>query len=367
MKRRAFVHGLAACTLAPGTMAGISTPKRTFYQEKFEWKMVRQSQVNRKHKDFVRIIVETSQGQLKINLISRGKKSYTEVLDEIRTGNTHMAFGGFLVSPSEKEGEKKVYKVPAAALLIIPFGLSALEYNAWIEFGGGYELVSKIYERIGCKYFPAGNTGIQMGGWFAKKINSIEDLKGLKIRISGFGAEAMKALGDEPYDVAPWSNDAINALVAGKLDAFELGNPISDLNRELQKRYKYYYFPAWHEPSVPFALLINHEKWKSLPPYIKTIISTTARWLNYHWINERTAAAVDALDALIKKHGVQLRQFPDAVLRELKKATKEIMREYTDRDPLSQEVYDSIMLFKKKVSAWAKVSHQPFLKARGSL
>ena len=140
----------------------------------------------------------------------------------------------------------------------MPFGLTAQEYNSWIEYGGGLELVENIYKQIGCKYFPAGNTGMQMGGWFAREINTIDDLKGLRIRISGFGAAVLKAVGADPYDVAPWSDDAQQALREGRLDAFERGNPASDLSVELHRQFKYYYYPAWHEPSVPFDLIISN-------------------------------------------------------------------------------------------------------------
>jgi TRAP-type mannitol/chloroaromatic compound transport system substrate-binding protein len=277
-----------------------------------------------------------------------------------------MGYGSFLFSPTEKESEARVQKVPAADFLIMPFGLTAQEYNAWLEFGGGLELVGKIYGQIGCKYFPAGNTGLQMGGWFAKEINSIEDLKRLKIRISGFGAEAMKALGAEPYDVAPWSDDAKHAMKSGKLDAFELGRPSSDLANELHKQYKYYYYPAWHEPSVPRALIINSTKWDALPSHLKTITSTAASWLNYQ-DNIRIVDDAKALEILVKEHGVQLRQFPESVLKELAKVSYQIMSERASQDKLSQEVFDSIMMFKKRISPWAKVSLQTYLTARGSV
>jgi TRAP-type mannitol/chloroaromatic compound transport system substrate-binding protein len=327
--------------------------------------MVTYFRVRQEHQDFAKIIAETSKGQLLIKLISRGTEPPLKVIEDISSGKIEMGYGSFLYSPTEKENEPRVQKVPAADFLIMPFGLTAQEYNAWIEFGGGLELVGKIYDQIGCKYFPAGNTGIQMGGWFAKEINSIKDLKGLKIRISGFGAAAMKALGAEPYDVAPWSDDAKRAMNSGKLDAFELGVPSTDLANELHKRYKYYYYPAWHEPSVPRALVINRSKWDSLPAHLKAVISTAASWLNYQGII-RMVGPAEALETLVKEHGVQLRQFPESVLKELAKVSHQIMREQASKDKLSQAIFDSIMLFRERVSSWAKVSQQSYLTARGN-
>lgn len=365
MRRRTFISNLAVGVAVPGTVARASFPEPALTQGKTEWKMITQFRVNPNHQDFAQIIAEASEGQFLIKLSSRGKEPPLKVIEDVSIGKIEMGWGNLLYSPQEKERGARVQKVPAADFLIMPFGLTAQEYNAWIELGGGRELVGKIYEQIGCKYFPAGNTGIQMGGWFAKEINTIEDLKGLKIRISGFGAAAMKALGAEPYDVAPWSDDAQQALMSRKLDAFELGNPSSDLAAGLHKRYKYYYYPAWHEPSVPFDLFINLSKWGSLPSHLKAIISTAARWLNYQRINDRMVRGADALETLVMEHGVQLRQFPEMVLKELAKVSYQIMREQASHDKLSQEVFDSIMLFRKRMSSWAKVSLQPYLTARG--
>lgn len=367
MRRRTFIRNLAAGTVVPSTVAGASLPEPALTQRKTEWKMVTQFRVNPIHQDFAKIIAEASEGQFLIKLSSRGTEPPSKVIEDISSGKIEMGWGNLLYSPPEKESEARVQKLPAADFLIMPFGLTAQEYNAWIELGGGRELVGKIYEQIGCKYFPAGNTGIQMGGWFAKEINSIEDLKGLKIRISGFGAAAMKALGAEPYDLAPWSDDAQRALMSSNLDAFELGIPSSDLAAGLHKRYKYYYYPAWHEPSVPFDLFINLTEWDSLSSHLKAIISTAARWLNYQWINARMVGAADTLETLVKEHGVKLRQFPETVLKELAKVSYQIMQERASHDKLSQEVFGNIMLFRQKVSSWAKVSLQPYLTARGSL
>jgi TRAP-type mannitol/chloroaromatic compound transport system substrate-binding protein len=208
-----------------------------------------------------------------------------------------------------------------------------------------------------------------MGGWYAKEINSINDLKKLKIRISGLGAEVMKAFGAEPYDVAPWSEDAQRALMDGKLDAFERGGPASDLAVGIHKlnKYKYYYYPAWHEPSVPFSLSINRAKWNALPSHLQIIISTAARWLNYHMIVDRTVLNGAALASLVQEHDVQVRQFPENVLRQLAKVSDQILRERASQDKLSQEVFESIMQFRQKASPWAMVSLQPFIRARGVL
>jgi TRAP-type mannitol/chloroaromatic compound transport system substrate-binding protein len=364
MQRRSFFRNVAAVGVVPIAIIKNIYPKCTLAKEKRQWQMVTQFRVNAKQQEFARIIAEASDGQLQIRLNSKGSDLPSKIIEDVSSGKVEMAWGNFLYSPSESEGIPRVSKVPAADFLIMPFGLTAQEYNSWIEYGGGLELVDTIYEQIGCKYFPAGNTGMQMGGWFAKEINTIEDFKGLRIRISGFGAAVLKAVGAEPYDVAPWSNDARSALIEHKLDAFERGNPASDLTAELYKQFKYYYYPAWHEPSVPFALSINRSKWDALPTYLKAIISTAARWLNYQWINEKTAHRAAALETLVKEHSVLLRRFPEVVLVDLARISDHILRERASKDRLSQEIFESITKFKQKASHWAMIALQSYLTAR---
>jgi TRAP-type mannitol/chloroaromatic compound transport system substrate-binding protein len=314
-------------------------------------------------------MADASAGQLSIRLRSKEDKPAEEVIGEISSGEIEMAWGNFLNPPLDDEKASRAQTVPVADFLIMPFGLTPQEFNVWLEYGGGRELVDKIYGQIGCKYFPAGNTGIQMGGWFAKEIHTIDDLKGLKIRISGFGAEVMRAVGAEPYDVAPWSDDAQRTLASGKLDAFERGGPASDLAAGINKhsKYKYYYYPDWHEPSVPKALLFNLAKWNVLPARLQTVVSLAATWLNHRMLIQRTAVNGAAFASLVQEHSIQVRQFPEIVIRELAEVSDRILRERAFHDELSQEIFDSIMIFRQKASNWAMVSLQPFLKARGAL
>jgi len=366
MRRRKFIKNLAAGAAIPSAVVGASCSQKTQSREKIEWRLISKFRVRQKLEDFARIIAEASSGQMIVHLSSISAKPELKIPEDISSGKIEMGYGNFLNSPPEEEGATPERRVPAIDFMIMPFGLTAQEYNAWIEYGGGQVLLDKIFGQIGCKYFPAGNTGIQMGGWFNKEINSIEDLKGLKIRISGFGSAAMKAVGAEPFDYAPWSEVANRALLESELDAFERGSPVSDLSVGLHKHFKYYYYPAWHEPSVPRDLFINRTKWDALPLHLKTIISTAARWLNSQWMNERMADNVEALETLVKEQGVQLRKFPDPVLKKLAKVSYQIMKQHASQDKLSQEVFDSIMEFKDKASSWAMVSLQPYLAARGS-
>lgn len=176
------------------------------------------------------------------------------------------------------------------------------------------------------------------------------------------------SVGSSATDVAPWSDDAQRALMDGKLDAFERGTPASDMAAELHKldKFRFYYYPAWHAPSVPFALSINLEKWNALPSHLQVIISTAARWLDYQRLIDRTAPNGAALASLVQEHAVQVKQFLESVLKVLARVSDQILRERASQDELSQEILDSIMQFRQQAITWSMVSHQPFLKTRGS-
>lgn len=358
MRRRTFLQRLAAGAVGSSAVVEAGFQRTRCAQGNREWRMATFFRPGAGNEQFARHIAEVSEGQLLIRSISGASEDPSKVIEDVGNGRIEMGAGPFL---------NFTKKVPAVDFQIMPFGLIAQEYYAWIEYGGGRGLIDRIYERVGCKYLPAGSTGMQMGGWFSREVNTIDDLKGLRIRMLGLPAAVMKALGAEPLEVAPWSEEAQRALHAGELDAFEYGGPTADLRNELYSKFKYYYYPDWQEPSVPFDLFINRASWDALPSRLQAIISAAATWLAYDSLINNTAKHGAALATLVEEHGVQVRQFPEAVLRALAEASDRVLRERASQDPLSQEVFDSIVRFREKASRWAMVSLQPFLTARSTL
>lgn len=254
-------------------------------------------------------------------------------------------------------------KVPATTFLcIMPFGLTAQEKNAWFEYGGGQDIADKVYAKLGCKFFPGGSTGAQMGGWFNKEINSISDLKGLKIRLGGPGGAILKALGAE---VVPLPlNKAPQALKNGEIDAVELVGPALDMAAGMHKLAKYYYYPCWHEPGGVFDLFINKTKWDALSPSLKAVVKGAATCLNYDVLSSNLARNSAALTALVEEHNVQLKQFPNEVLQKFRQVSDEILHAQSSKDELTREVLTSIWQFQKQAVEWSKVSLHPYLSAR---
>ena len=238
----------------------------------------------------------------------------------------------------------------------MPFGLNAQERNAWLYFGGGIELWEKAYEPFNLIPMAGGNTGVQMGGWFNKEINSLEDLKGIRIRMPGLAGEVFSRAGGEAV-LMPGSEIFTN-LQTGVIDAAEWIGPYNDLTFGFHQVAKYYYYPGWQEPGAMTEFIFNKEAFDELPDDIKAIVRTAARAVNQNMLDEYTARNNQALISLIEDHNVILKKFPDEVLEELEKISKEVLQEFVANDDFAKEIYQSILEFKKGVSNYHKISEQ---------
>jgi TRAP-type mannitol/chloroaromatic compound transport system substrate-binding protein len=275
-------------------------------------------------------------------------------MDAVSSGTLDMGHG----APYYWKG-----KVPATQFIAsIPFGFNVMEQNAWIQFGGGQELADKVYKELGCKFFASGNTGVQMGGWFNKEINSLEDYKGLKMRIPGLGGEVVKAAGGNVVNLP--GGEIPPALQSGAIDATEWVGPYNDLAFGLYKSAKFYYYPGWHEPATLLDNFINLKAWEGLDSELQAIITTANAYANAYVLNEFMANNNASLNTLVNDHGVILKKFPDQVLNGLGGLSGEVIGGIAGGDPLSHEVMESIGKFRTQAINFAKVSEEAFYVAR---
>ena len=244
----------------------------------------------------------------------------------------------------------------------VPFGMTAQEVNAWFQYGNGQKLADKIYKEMGAKFFPSGNTGVQMGGWFNKEINSLNDYKGLKMRIPGLGGEVVKAAGGNVINLP--GGEIPPALSSGAIDATEWVGPYNDLAFGLYKSAKYYYFPGWHEPATVLDNFINIKAWEKLPGDLKALVTAANTAVNQLVLSEFTARNNAALSTLINKHKVVLKQFPNSVLNGLGGLAGQGMNDLASKDKLSREVMDDYLKFRKNAISQSKRSEQTYLTAR---
>ncbi len=231
----------------------------------------------------------------------------------------------------------------------IPFGLSVRQMNAWYYHGEGQALLREFFAKYNVVNFPGGNTGTQMGGWFRKEIKSLDDLKGLKIRIPGFGAEVFLALGAVPQ-LLP-GPEIYPALERGAIDAAEWVGPYDDEKLGFHKVAKFYYYPAWWEPGPVISFYINKEQWEKLPKPYQTAFETAAAEANI-----RTMANYDARNPLaiqrLVQNGAQLRRYPDDALKAAYEAAQKIYAEESARNVDFKKIFDSMRAFQQVSDIW---------------
>ena len=301
------------------------------------------------------LVEEMSNGQMQITVYGAGEQVPAfGVFDAVSSGSHQMGHSG---------GYFWKGKVPAAQFFTsVPFGLTADEINAWVNRGGGLELWREIYEPFNIYPIPAGNTGTQMFGWFNKEINSLEDVKGLKMRIPGIGGEVLKEAGGIPVTLP--GGELFTALQTGVIDATEWVGPYNDLTFGFHQAAKYYYYPGWHEPGPMLELLINMDAWNSLPKHLQVIIETATKAVNQDTLDEYLARNNQALTELIEVHGVELRKLPDDVIEEFRVISNEILSDLAKEDEVIGKVYDSYIEFKNNVAEYHKISEDSFIEAR---
>ena len=301
------------------------------------------------------LVEEMSDGQMTITVYGAEEQVPAfGVFDAVSSGSHQMGHSG---------GYFWKGKVPAAQFFTsVPFGLTADEINAWVNRGGGLELWREIYEPFNIYPIPAGNTGTQMFGWFNKEINSLEDVKGLKMRIPGIGGEVLKEAGGIPVTLP--GGELFTALQTGVIDATEWVGPYNDLTFGFHQAARYYYYPGWHEPGPMLELIINLDEWNSLPKHLQVIIETATKAVNQDMLDEYLAKNNQALTELVEVHGVELRRLPDDVIEEFRTISDQILEELAQEDETIAKVYNSYKSFKQDVSEYHKISEDAFIEAR---
>ena len=242
----------------------------------------------------------------------------------------------------------------------MPFGMIAPEQYAWFYYGGGMELMKKVYAKHGVYSFPGGNTSNQMGGWFRKEIKTLNDLKGLKMRIPGFAGEVLSKLGVVVTNIPP--GELYTALDRGTIDALEWVGPSLDLNMGFQKIAPYYY-TGWHEPATELQFLVNKGKFDALPKHLQEILTIAMQYAAYDmYARSYHESAVNW--ATIEKDypNVKIRTFAPEIIAAMKKANQELLVEASAKDPVFKEIWESQKAYMKKVRKWTLISDYAYLK-----
>lgn len=338
-----------------------SNPSNQISSEVIKWKLVTSWPKNfpglgTAPENFAKLVEQMSNGRLQIQVYGAGEiVPGFEVFDAVSQGTAQM---GHAASYYWKG------KMPAAPVFTaLPFGLNAQETNGWLHYGGGLKLWRELYKPFGVIPFAGGNTGVQSAGWFKKQINTVADLKGLKMRIPGLGGEVMKKLGATP--VALTGGELFTSLQSGAIDATEWVGPYNDLAFGFHKVADYYYVSGWHEPGAMLEFTVNQKAFLGLPSDLQKIVEVATRAVNQDMLDEYTARNNTAMETLKNKHGVVIRTLPTEVMQALKQASHEVIQQKIAEDPMMKKVMSSYLNFQTQVAAYHKVSEQEYYKNRG--
>ncbi|MBT0585912.1 TRAP transporter substrate-binding protein [Alteromonas oceanisediminis] len=349
---------LVGCSAEQPTQTGaqIDTPP----QKTYRWKLVTAWPKNfpglgRGPETFARYVNEMSAGRLEVRVYGAGELvPGFEVFDAVSQGTAQMGHAGAYYWKG---------KIPAAPIFsAIPFGMNVTEMNAWLHYGGGLELWREIYEPFGVIPFAGGNSGVQMAGWFKNEINSLEDFKGLNMRIPGLGGEVFKKVGGVPVTLT--GGEIFTSLQTGAIDATEWVGPYNDLAFGLHNAANNYYHSGWHEPGTVLEFIVNKAAYEALSKDLQAIVDVATRAVNQDMHDEYTARNNNAMQQLINEHGVNVKPLPEDVLAALKQATEEVMAEKSAQDADFARIYAAYQRFYQGVKRYHKLSEQAYYENR---
>ncbi len=355
MERREFLKaaGAGAATLATGVIAGapyvIASPK-------FQWKMVttwppKMPVLQDGAERLAKRVEELSQGRLKINVYAAGELvPPLGVFDAVSQGTVECGAGAAYYWAG---------KAPSAQWFsAVPFGLNAQGMSAWFHAGNGLKLWEEVYAPFNVIPRPGGSTGVQMGGWFNREIKTVEDFKGLKMRIPGLGGKVLAKLGTTVVLTA--GGEIFTNLERGVIDATEWVGPLHDLRMGFYKVAKYYYYPGWHEPGTYLEYIFNKKAYEALPKDLQGILDAVCVEMEHWTLAQFEAQNGTALNELVTQHKVKLMKFPDPVLDALRKITEEVLEEEAKKDAFGVKVNEDFKKFKKLIGDWGVASEQAY-------
>ena len=355
-RRRELLLGAAASVAAVATL-----PRPAIAQGVKELKMVTSwtqkgmSGLQTSAERLAQSITALSNGHLKITVYpSESLVDPFEVFDAVSAGAADMY---------HTDEVYFVSKSPALNFFCaVPYGLTADELCSWLFFGGGQVLWDEVDAQFNIKPLMATNSGVQMGGWFTKEINSPEDYKGLRYRMPELGAEVLRRMGATV--VTTPGGEIPTALKSGAIDAAEWIGPWMDVELGLDKTADYYYYPGFHEPGTNFALGINKKLWDGLSPSEKALIGAAAEAEVTRSLAEFNFENVKSLKLLRDEKRVKILRFNDELIKTFGKLSKEVLADTAAKDPLTRKVYDSYTAFRTGVMDWGELSETGYRDTR---
>ena len=356
LNRRSILKG--ATVGAAATAATFPSP--AISQENFRWKMVTTWPKNfpglgTGAQRVADSITEMSDGRLTVKLYAAGELVPAfEAFDAVREGKAEMSHDAAYYWVAKHKAFPFFCTVPG--------GLTTQEHNAWVYYGGGQEFWDQLCGDFGMRAFLAGGSGVQMGGWFQKEIHSVDDIKGIKMRIPGFGAEVINRMGGTAVNLP--GGEIMPALQSGVIDATEWVGPWNDLAFGFYKIAKYYYGPGFHEPNSALECLVNLDAYNALPKDLQAIVRHACKAENVGMVSEFTAANSASQTVLVDQHKVQIRHFPDDVVKTAFSIAGDVVAETAEFDGLAKKIYENWSHFRGEAIARGPYAEQGYMNNR---
>lgn len=355
MKRREFLKK-AGIGAAAAVSTGVINAPAVIAQRHYRWRMVTswppQMPVLQTGAERISRRIDTlSSGRLKIEVYAGGELiPALQVFDAVSGGTVQCGMSASYYWAGKSKASQW--------FTAVPFGLNAQGMSAWFHGGDGLKLWEETYAPFNLVPRPAGSTGVQMGGWFNKKVDTIDDFKGLKFRMPGLGGKVLAKAGATVVLTA--AAEIFTNLERGVIDASEWVGPLHDLRMGLHQAAKYYYYPGWHEPGSYLEFMFNKKAHESLPTDLQQIVNA-ACMENEQWqLAQFEAQNGAALQTLINTHNVNLKRYPDAVLNALRPLAAEVLEEEASKDAMARKVHENFKAFQKVIGTWGAISEKAY-------
>ena len=294
-------------------------------------------------------ISDLSDGRIVVNHYAGGERvGPLDVFTEVSSGNAQMYNSADYYWVGQHPGW--------GFFASVPFGMIATEINGWIRHGGGQELWDELGDEFGLKNFMAGNSGVQMGGWFNKEINSVKDFEGLKMRMGGVGSKILNEFGASAQYLP--ASEIYLALERGRIDATEFSLPIIDKDFGFNQIAKYYYYPGWHQPGSADVLMINMDVWNGMSSHEQAMYEAACQ-TSLQWTLSYAPAAQTPQIEVFEAGGTIVKEFPLDVLAELRVMTERVLGEEAKKDALYGEAYNSMKAFVASSGRWTSLQTLP--------
>lgn len=350
MERRSFLKKAAA----GASVGAVAAPALAQSQPTFNWRLASSfpkslDTLFGSAEIFTKRVAELTGGKLNIRVFAGGEiVPPLQVVDAVQAGTVEMGH----TAPYYYFGKDPTFAFDCA----VPFGMSSRQQTAWYHRGGGKELLRTFYKDYGIVNFLGGNTGAQMGGWYRKEIKTLNDLKGLKMRISAFAGRVLQPLGLVPQQLAP--ADIYPALEKGTLDAVEFTSPHDDEKLGFYKVAPFYYAPGWWEAGAQLAFYVGVKQWEKLPKEYQSAIEVASFEAHVMMQAEYDAKNPAALARMIK-NGAKLRFFSKEILEASYKAAVATMEEEASKNAKFKAIYEPYRRFQRDQNQWFSVAEGP--------